>query len=71
MVWGLIRVALFSGSFLVGLTFWGPGRASPTTKPGAARMPDKVIRGRLPESPKFAPEIVPNLGHSANCPRIT
>jgi hypothetical protein len=28
MVWGLIRVALFSGSFLIGLTFWGPGRGS-------------------------------------------
>ena len=71
MVWGLIRVALFSGSFLIGLTYWGPGRApATTTKPGIERAPDKVIRGPLPESPKFAPKIVPNSGHSANCPRI-
>ena len=71
MVWGLIRVALFSGSFFIGLTFWGPGRAAETAKPGIAHMPDKVIRGRLPESPKFAPRIVPNSGHSRNYPRIT
>ena len=71
MVWGLIRVALFSGSFVVGLTFWGSGRTPATTTPAVVRMPDKVIRGRLPESPKFAPKIVPNLGHAGNCPRIT
>src|SRR5262249_3467951 len=41
MVWGLIRIALFSGSFLVGLTFWGPGRASPkqTVQPAQIEQP--------------------------------
>ena len=27
MVWGLIRVGLFGGSFLIGLLLLGPGRA--------------------------------------------
>ena len=31
MVWGLIRVGIFSGSFLIGLLFFGPRRPASIT----------------------------------------
>jgi len=33
MVWGLIRVGLFGGSFLIGLLFFGPRRPANITPP--------------------------------------
>jgi len=33
MVWGYIRIALFSGSFLAGLFFFGPGPMPVQSKP--------------------------------------
>jgi hypothetical protein len=44
MVWGLIRVALFSGSFLIGLTFWGPGRVSVNQS-----MPEQPVQMEQPQ----------------------
>lgn len=63
MVWRLVRVALFTGSFLIGLTFFGPGRSPVVTKP--ATQPVKIIRP-LPKLPGS----LPDSGHSGNHPRI-
>ena len=39
MVWGLIRVGLFGGSFLIGLLFFGPRRPANITPQTTVEAP--------------------------------